>query len=121
MGIQNYYSAATQITINLNELNSYLRKTLYNRLKNLRKEANFQDMTKTLQKRYKGYKPQYYKIQTWCLSLSMPNGIKQVFVSRKISCNYTAKGREKIHKNLKAINKSVLSLCHEKLYSKSDN
>ena len=35
MGIQNYYSAATRITINLNELNSYLRKTLYNRLKNI--------------------------------------------------------------------------------------
>ena len=30
MGIQNYYSVATQITINLNELNLHLRKTLYN-------------------------------------------------------------------------------------------
>ena len=46
MGIQNYYSAATQITNNLIELNSYLHKTLYNRLKNIRKEAKFHDMTK---------------------------------------------------------------------------
>src|SRR4051794_17387759 len=52
MGIQNYYSAATRITTNLNELNFYLRKAMYNRLKNLRTDANFHDMTKTLQKRY---------------------------------------------------------------------
>lgn len=60
MGIQNYYSAATQITTNLNELNSYLRKAMYNRLKSFRTDANFHDMTKTLQKRYKGYKSQLY-------------------------------------------------------------
>ena len=41
MGIQNYYSAATQITNNLSELNSHLHKTLYNRLKNIRTEAKF--------------------------------------------------------------------------------
>ena len=34
-------------------------------------------------------------------------------------CNYTTEGREKIHQNLKAINKKVLSLCHETIYSKS--
>jgi RNA-directed DNA polymerase len=56
MGIQNYYSVATRITINLNELNAHLRKTLYNQLKNFRTEASFHDMTVTLQKRYKGYK-----------------------------------------------------------------
>jgi RNA-directed DNA polymerase len=39
MGIQNYYSAATRITINLNELNLHLRKTLYNQLKKIRTEA----------------------------------------------------------------------------------
>ena len=63
MGIQNYYSAATQITNNLIELNSYLHKTLYNRLKEMRKEAKFNDMTSTLQKSYKGYNRQYYKIK----------------------------------------------------------
>lgn len=38
----------------------------------------------------------------------MPNGIKQTCVFSQDVCNYTANGREKIHKNLKAINKSVL-------------
>lgn len=63
MGIQNYYAAATQIINNLSELSSHLSKTLYNRLKDLRKEATFSDMTKTLQKRYKGCKAKLYKIQ----------------------------------------------------------
>jgi len=63
MGIQNYYAAATQIINNLSELSSLLSKTLYNRLKDLRKEATFSNMTKTLQKRYKGCKAKLYKIQ----------------------------------------------------------
>ncbi|MFD1738136.1 reverse transcriptase domain-containing protein, partial [Bacillus salitolerans] len=63
MGIQNYYSAATQIVDNLNGLNLHLSKSLYNRLKDHRKEATFSDMTNTLQKRYKGYKTRLYKIQ----------------------------------------------------------
>jgi RNA-directed DNA polymerase len=109
MGIQNYYSAATRITINLNELNSYLRKTLYNRLKNLRKDANFQDMTKTLQKRYKGYKSQLYKIQTMVFVPIYAQRHKTNLCFSQDTCNYTTEGREKIHKNLKAINKTVLS------------
>jgi RNA-directed DNA polymerase len=109
MGIQNYYSAATRITINLNELNSYLRKTLYNRLKNLRKDANFQDMTKTLQKRYKGYKSQLYKIQTMVFVPIYAQRHKTSLCFSQVTCNYTTEGREKIHKSLKAINKTVLS------------
>jgi RNA-directed DNA polymerase len=50
IGKQNYYSIATQITINLNELNLHLRKTFNNQLKNYRTEASFHEMTKTLQK-----------------------------------------------------------------------
>ena len=50
MGIQNYYAPATNITNNLSELTFLLNKTLNNRLKNLRKEAKFSDMTTTLQK-----------------------------------------------------------------------
>ena len=109
MGIQNYYSAATQITNNLSELNSYLNKTLYNRLKNIRKEAKFADMTSTLQKRYKGYEPQYYKIQDMVFVPIYAQRHKTNLCFSQDTCNYTAKGREKIHKNLKAINKNVLS------------
>ena len=109
MGIQNYYSAATQITNNLIELNSYLHKTLYNRLKDVRKEAKFIDMTSTLQKRYKGYEPQYYKIQDMVFVPIYAQRHKTNLCFSQDTCNYTAKGREKIHQSLKAINKNVLS------------
>ena len=109
MGIQNYYSAATRITINLNELNSYLRKVMYNRLKCLRTDANFHDMTKTLQKRYKGYKCKLYKIQNMIFVPIHAQRHKTNLCFSQDTCNYTAEGRNKIHKSLKAINKTVLS------------
>ncbi len=109
MGIQNYYSAATRITINLNELNSYLRKTMYNRLKILRTDAAFHDMTKTLQKRYKGYKCKLYKIQKMVFVPIHAQKYKTNLCFSQDTCNYTTEGRQKIHKGLKAINKDVLS------------
>ena len=109
MGIQNYYSAATRITINLNELNSYLRRMMYNRLKCLRTDANFHDMTKTLQKRYKGYKCKLYKIQNMVFVPIHAQRHKTNLCFSQDTCNYTAEGRDKIHKSLKAINKTVLS------------
>ncbi len=109
MGIQNYYAAATQIMKNLSELSSHLSKTLYNRLKDLRKEAILSDMTKTLQKRYKGCKSRLYKIQNMVFVPIHAQRHKTNLCFSQDICNYTADGRMKIHKNLKAINKSVLS------------
>ncbi|MFD1851604.1 group II intron reverse transcriptase/maturase [Oceanobacillus bengalensis] len=109
MGIQNYYSAATSITKNLSELNFYLRITMFNRLKNLRTDANFHDMTKTLQKRYKGYKSKMYKIQNMVFVPIYAQRYKTSLAFSQDTCNYTSKGREKIHKGLKAISKEVLS------------
>lgn len=109
MGIQNYYSPATNITNNLSELTSRLNKTLYNRLKNLRKEAKFSDMTTTLQKRYKGYEPKYYKIQKMVFVPIYAQRHKTNLCFSQDICNYTASGRSKIHHNLKAVDKSVLA------------
>jgi RNA-directed DNA polymerase len=109
MGIQNYYAAATQITNNLSKLTSYLGMTLYNRLKNLRTEAKFSDMTITLQKRYKGYEPKFYKIREMVFVPIYAQRHKTNLCFSQDICNYTANGRAKIHKNLKAINKNVLS------------
>lgn len=95
MGIQNYYSVATQITINLNELNAHLRKTLYNRLKNIRTEASFHDMTKTLQKRYKSYRLNYLRYNKWSLCLSMPNSGGIHFVSHKQLVTFLPKVEQK--------------------------
>jgi len=109
MGIQNYYSAATQITINLNELNLHLRKTLYNRLKNIRTEASFGEMTKTLQGRYKGYKAKLYKIQDMVFVPIHAQRWRKTLGFSQVICNFTVEGRAKIHNSLKAIDKSTLS------------
>lgn len=109
MGIQNYYAVATNISNNLSELSSHLYKTLYNRLKNIRTEAKFEDMTSTLQKRYKGYSPQYFKIQNMAFVPIYAQRHKTNLCFSQDVCNYSAEGRAKIHNNLKVINKSVLS------------
>lgn len=109
MGIQNYYSVATEITNNLNELNFHLRKTLYNRLKDIRKNATFENLTKTLQKRYKGYDSQLYKIQDMVFVPIYAQRHKVNLCFSQETCNYTTKGREKIHKSLRAINQDVLN------------
>ena len=49
MGIQNYYSAASHITDDLNELNYRLHKALYNRLKEIKKKQR----SKTSQNPYR--------------------------------------------------------------------
>ncbi len=117
MGIQNYYSAASHITDDLNELNHRIHRTLYNRLKGIRKEATFQDLTKSLQKRYKGYECKLYKIKEMVL---VPIHAQRCKINLNFSqtiCNYTTEGRNKIHQSLKAINKQTLNSCDETIYS----
>src|SRR5690625_2680238 len=98
MGIQNYYAPANEIVNNLSELNSYLNKTLYNRLKCLRKGAKFTDMSTTLQKRYKGNKPRLYKIQNIALvPIYAKRHRTNLCFSRDI-CNYRAKARQMLRK-----------------------
>lgn len=109
MGIQNYYAPATEIMNNLSELASYLNKTQYNRLKDLRKEATFSHMTATLQKRYKGCKAKLYKIKNMVLVPIHAQRHKTNLCFPQDICNYTVKGRDKIHHNLKAIDKNVLA------------
>ncbi len=109
MGIQNYYSAASRITDDLITLNHRLHKTLYNRLNEMKKEATLQDLTKSLQKRYKGYECKLYKIKGMVL---VPIHAQRCKVNLNFSqtiCNYTIEGRNKIHQNLRAINKQTLT------------
>ena len=109
IGIQNYYSAASHITDDLNELSYRLHRALYNRLKEMKKEATFQDFSKSLQKRYKGYECKLYKIKGMVL---VPIHAQRCKVNLNFSqtvCNYTTAGRNKIHQNLRAINKQTLA------------
>ena len=75
----------------------------------MRKEATFQDFTKSLQKRYKGYECKLYKIKEMVL---VPIHAQRCKVNLNFSqtiCNYTTVGRNKIHQNLRAINKQTLA------------
>lgn len=108
MGIQNYYGIATHITEDLSEIDCHLRKVLYNRLRTLRTKAIFSELTPTLQKRYKGYNPKYYKIQDMVFVPIHAQRYKKVMNFSQDICDYTEIGRNKIHKNQKAINSMVL-------------
>ncbi|WP_437834023.1 group II intron reverse transcriptase/maturase (plasmid) [Niallia taxi] len=109
MGIQNYYAFATNITINLNQLNAHLRKSIYNQLKNIRTEASIHDMTKTLQKRYKGYNVRLFKIQQMVFVPIHAQRWRTPLCFSQTICNFTTEGRDKIHNSLKAIDKTTLS------------
>ena len=65
-------------------------------------------MTKTLQKRYKGYKTKLYKIQKMVFVPIHAQRWKTTLCFSQDICNFTAEGRAKIHNNLKAIDKNVL-------------
>ena len=66
-------------------------------------------MTKTLQKRYRGYKSKLFKIQNMVFVPTHAQHWKKTLGFSQVICNFTAKGRAKIHNSLKAINKSTLS------------
>lgn len=109
MGIQNYYSAASHIVDDLIELNHRIHRALHNRLKGIRKEATFQDLTKSLQKRYNGYECKLYKIKSMVLA---PIHAQRCRINLNFSqtiCNYTTEGRSKIHQSQKAITRKILN------------
>ncbi|MCS0824752.1 group II intron reverse transcriptase/maturase [Cytobacillus firmus] len=110
MGIHNYYSVASNISLDLAEINNSLRIALYNRLRKNFTEASSADMTKTLKKRYGSYRPKLWKIQGMVLIPIYAQKTKPAMNFSQNICNYTVLGRKKIHEGLKSINKRVLEL-----------
>lgn len=103
LSIQNYYSAASRITIDLSKLNNRLNKALHNRLNEMRKEATFQDFSKSLQKRYKGYECKLYKIKEIVLAPIHAQRCK-VNLSESVHPLINLKNREKIQDLLNPLN-----------------
>ncbi|WP_325765392.1 MULTISPECIES: group II intron reverse transcriptase/maturase [Bacillus cereus group] len=101
IGIQNYYSRATNISNNLAKISLWTHRALYNRLGHHRAKATWKDYTKTLKERYKGYNFQMFKMKgiifvpVYAQKHRPPLGFNQ-----EIS-NYRVVGRDKVHKNLK--------------------
>ncbi len=108
--IQNYYKIATNITLDLKEINFPLRVSTYNRLKENIAEAKFENMNKTLQKRYKSYKPTLAKIQNTVLVPIYAQKHKSGMNFSQDISNYTVLGRKKIHDKLRNVDRTVLAL-----------
>ncbi|MFV5170045.1 group II intron reverse transcriptase/maturase [Bacillus cereus] len=110
IGIQNYYKYATKIYIDLTKINYTLLKSMKSRLSEKGKVIQFYETPKKFQLRAKGIQSNT-KIYTVCATPLLPvTGVrhKNPWNFSQNICNYTVKGRNKIHENLKAIPKDVL-------------
>ena len=108
MGIHNYYEVATHINIDLDHISQHLTKTLYNRLRRDWKRAKKSDMTDGLKKRYWRYNPKWYKAHDMVIIPIYAWRHRYAINFSQEICSYTPTGREKLHDNLKAVNKEVL-------------
>lgn len=105
IGIQNYYKYATNIYNNITDVNYALLRTIKGRLVNRSKTIRFDETSISFQKLAKGIRKdsKILKIMnTPMLPITGVHHKNPMNFSQKI-CNYTMKGREKIHSNLKAI------------------
>jgi hypothetical protein len=105
IGAHNYYKYATNIYNNMSDANYSLLRTLKGRLKNSAKIIKFEDTPITFQKKVKGIRKDrrvYSIMETPMLPISGVHHCSPMNFSQSI-CNYTVKGREKIHINLKAM------------------
>lgn len=110
IGIQNYYKYATKIYMDLTKISYTLLKSMKNRLRENGKIIQFYETPKKFQLRAKGIQSNT-KIYTVCATPLLPvTGVhhKNPWNFSQNICNYTVKGRNKIHENLKAIPKDVL-------------
>ncbi|MGG4495532.1 group II intron reverse transcriptase/maturase [Brevibacillus reuszeri] len=102
IGIQNYYKIATDIVIDLSEIDYLCRRTFKNRLRGQTKLAKFVEMSTSQQTRYKDYKG---KLKLYSLGgvvfapIHAQKHKSQMNFSQDI-CNFTEKGRKLIHKRL---------------------
>lgn len=104
-GIQNYYQIATNVYNNLDRINYSLLRTHYNRLNRVTKTVRFKDTDEAFRKSRKGLTPNKKLFQVRGITLIPLTDVHHrppMNFSQDI-CNYTAKGREKIHAKQKAV------------------
>lgn len=109
MGIQNYYKVATRITLDLSEINFHSQKRIYNRLRMNTKSAEFSQMSKNLQTRYKGYNPKLVSIGPAVLAPIYAQKHQSPMNFNQEISNYTSKGRQILHKKLLRIAPDLIS------------
>ncbi|URZ07423.1 group II intron reverse transcriptase/maturase [Clostridium felsineum] len=106
LGCQNYYKIATNVNLDFTKIYFLVRRTLYNRLKNISKPIGAK--SKAYYKFYGNYNmntPAINGIQTFPVE-----GVSHwspLNFSQNI-CNYTKIGRDKIHNNLQGVNNKII-------------
>lgn len=106
LGIHNYYKVATHVSLDFNEISYIVNRTLYNRTKSIKSKNG------TKSEYYKKFYGDYnYKtVYIHEIALFPIAGIKTkppMNFSQDI-CDYTKKGREKIHKNQQSVDTHIL-------------
>lgn len=120
LGIQNYYRIATNVYNNLDRINYSLIRIHYNRLRIIAKRVRFRDTPLDFQKKTKGLSADKKIYQIKRINLIPLTGIhhKPPMNFSQDICNFTQKGRERIHNNQKAVAEANLEALQ--LYFKAD-
>ena len=110
LGIQNYYRIATNVYNDLDRINYSLLRTHYNRLRRVSKTVRFRDASEGFKKHRKGLTADKKLFQVCGIELVPLTDVHHsppMNFSQDI-CNFTEKGREKIHAKQKAVSKADL-------------
>ncbi len=106
MGIQNYYCIATNVYNNLTDVNYALLPTIRIRLKNIAKTIPFRETEQDFKQKTTGIQDDTKIVVVGKMPLLPITGVHHkspMNFSQDIT-NYTAKGREKIHKQIECVN-----------------
>nr|WP_328159641.1 group II intron reverse transcriptase/maturase [Cytobacillus praedii] len=114
-GIQNYYSVATNISLDLSEIDAKCLRTMHIRLS--RKLADKTKLTKAQKDRYDGYNRKLYAIGNIVLSPISAQRYKPPKNFNPQISNYTDEGRRLIHKRLMKIAPLMLRILSSRYIS----
>ncbi|MGL5713057.1 MAG: group II intron reverse transcriptase/maturase [Paraclostridium sp.] len=106
LGMHNYYKVATHVNLDFSEISYLINKTLYNRTKGIKSKNGTK--SECYKKLYGNYKSKIIYIRE--IALFPISGIKTkppMNFSQDI-CDYTKKGRGKIHKDQQSVDAHIL-------------
>ena len=101
LGVHNYYKVATHVNRDFRKINHQVSKNLFNQTKNIKTKIS--KYSQSFMKFYGNYNGKFIGIQGIALYPIYGVTTKTIYNIKQETCNYTEKGRELIHQNLKKI------------------
>ena len=101
LGVHNYYKVATHDNRDFRKINHQVSKNLFNQTKNIKTKIS--KYSQSFMKFYGNYNGKFIGIQGIALYPIYGVTTKTIYNFKQETCNYTEKGRELIHQNLKKI------------------